>query len=175
MSASALKPARRWPRYLAGGFALLFLLLIGGILALRAALESGRFTPRIKAEIENATGYRASIGGMGLALGLIPKLELRDVTLSTPGGAMPGLVAPRLAASVSLRSLISGSIEIPVVEADGLRLNLDPTLWALPAAERPARDATAAPATPRPAASRQSWLTRRPPWRATKPPPTGAE
>jgi hypothetical protein len=28
MSASALKPARRWPRYLAGGFALLFLLLM---------------------------------------------------------------------------------------------------------------------------------------------------
>jgi uncharacterized protein involved in outer membrane biogenesis len=149
MSASALKPARRWPRYLAGGFALLFLLLIGGILALRAALESGRFTPRIKAEIENATGYRASIGGMGLALGLIPKLELRDVTLSTPGGATPGMVAPRLAASISLRSLISGGIEIPSVEADGLRLNLDPALWALPAAERPARDATAAPAAPR--------------------------
>ncbi len=153
MSASALKPARRWPRYPAGGFALLFLLLIGGILALRAALESGRFTPRIKAEIENATGYRASIGGMGLALGLIPKLELRDVTLSTPGGATPGLVAPRLAASVSLFSLISGSIEIPSVEADGLKLNLDPALWALPAADRPARDATAAPAAPRPAAS----------------------
>ena len=149
MSASALKPARRWPRYLAGGFALLFLLLIGGIFALRAALESGRFTPRIKAEIENATGYRASIGGLGLALGLIPKLELRDVTLSTPGGATPGLVAPRLAASVSLRSLISGGIEIPSLEADGLRLNLDPALWALPAAERPARDATAVPAAPR--------------------------
>jgi uncharacterized protein involved in outer membrane biogenesis len=149
MSASALKPARRWPRYLAGGFALLFLLLIGGILALRAALESGRFTPRIKAEIENATGYRASIGGMGLALGLIPKLELRDVTLSTPGGSTPGMVAPRLAASISLRSLISGGIEIPSVEADGLRLNLDPALWALPAAERPARDATAVPAAPR--------------------------
>jgi uncharacterized protein involved in outer membrane biogenesis len=149
MSASALKPARRWPRYLAGGFALLFLLLIGGILALRAALESGRFTPRIKAEIENATGYRASIGGMGLALGLIPKLELRDVTLSTPGGATPGMVAPRLAASISLRSLFSGGIEIPSVEADGLRLNLDPALWALPAAERPARDATAVPAAPR--------------------------
>ena len=153
MSASALKSARRWPRYLAGGFALLFLLLIGGILALRAALESGRFTPRIKAEIENATGYRASIGGMGLALGLIPKLELRDVTLSTPGGATPGLVAPRLAASISLRSLISGGIEIPSVEADGLRLNLDPALWALPAAERPTRDATAAPAATRPAAT----------------------
>jgi uncharacterized protein involved in outer membrane biogenesis len=149
MSASALKPARRWPRYLAGGFALLFLLLIGGILALRAALESGRFTPRIKAEIENATGYRASIGGMGLALGLIPKLELRDVTLSTPGGAAPGLVAPRLAASISLRSLLSGGIEIPSVEADGLRLNLDPALWTLPAAERPTRDAAAAPAAPR--------------------------
>jgi uncharacterized protein involved in outer membrane biogenesis len=149
MSASTLKPARRWPRYLAGGFALLFLLLIGGIFALRAALESGRFTPRIKAEIENATGYRASIGGMGLALGLIPKLELRDVTLSTPGGATPGMVAPRLAASISLRSLFSGGIEIPSLEADGLRLNLDPALWALPAAERPARDATAAPAAPR--------------------------
>jgi AsmA protein len=153
MSASALKPARRWPRYLAGGFALLFLLLIGGILALRAALESGRFTPRIKAEIEAATGYRASIGGIGLALGLIPKLELRDVALSTPGGAAPGVVAPRLAASISLRSLISGGIEIPVVEADGLKLNLDPALWALPATERPARDAAAAPSAPRPAAS----------------------
>ena len=149
MSASALKPARRWPRYLAGGFALLFLLLIGGVFALRAALESGRFTPRIKAEIENATGYRASIGGLGLALGLIPKLELRDVTLSTPGGATPGLVAPRLAASISLRSLLSGGIEIPSVEADGLKLNLDPALWALPAAERPTRDATGAPAAPR--------------------------
>jgi len=149
MSASALKPARRWPRYLAGWFALLFLLLIGGVFALRAALESGRFTPRIKAEIENATGYRATIGGLGLALGLIPKLELRDVTLSIPGGATPGLMAPRLAASVSLRSLISGGIEIPHVEADGLKLNLDPALWTLPAAERPARDATAAPAAPR--------------------------
>ncbi|MFN9336352.1 MAG: AsmA family protein [Alphaproteobacteria bacterium] len=153
MSASALKPARRWPRYVAGGLALLFLLLIGGVFALRAALESGRFTPRIKAEIENATGYRASIGGLGLALGLIPKLELRDVTLSTPGGAAPGLAAPRLAASISLRSLISGGIEIPVVEADGLKLNLDPSLWALPATERPARDAAAAPSAPRPAAS----------------------
>jgi uncharacterized protein involved in outer membrane biogenesis len=149
MSASTLKPARRWPRYVAGGLALLLLLLIGCAFALRAALESGRFTPRIKAEIENATGYRASIGGLGLALGLIPKLELRDVTLSTPGGATPGLVAPRLAASISLRSLISGGIQIPSVEADGLRLNLDPALWALPAAERPARDATAAPAAPR--------------------------
>ncbi len=153
MSASALKPARRWPRYLAGGFALLFLLLIGGVFALRAALESGRFTPRIKAEIENATGYRAEIGAVDLALGLIPKLELRDVTLSTPGGTTPGLVAPRLAASISLRSLISGGIEIPVVEADGLKLNLDPSLWALPATERPARDAAAAPSAPRPAAS----------------------
>ena len=149
MSASALKPARRWPRYLAGGFALLFVVLIGGVFALRAALESGRFTPRIKAEIENATGYRASIGGIGLALGLIPKLELRDVTLSTPGGAAPGLVAPRLAATVSLFSLISGGIEIPRVEADGLKLNLDPALWALPAAERPSRDASATPAPPR--------------------------
>ena len=149
MSASALKPARRWPRYLAGGVALLFLLLLGGIFALRAALESGRFTPRIKAEIEAATGYRASIGGLGLALGLIPRLELRDLTLSTPDGAAPGLVAPRLAASISLRSLISGGIEIPSVEADGLRLNLDPVLWALPTAERPTRDATAAPAAPR--------------------------
>lgn len=153
MSASALKPARRWPRYLAGGIALLLLLLIGGVFALRSALESGRFTPRIKAEIENATGYRASIGGIGLALGLIPKLELRDVALSTPGGAAPGVVAPRLAASISLRSLISGGIEIPVVEADGLKLNLDPSLWALPATERPARDAAAAPSAPRPAAS----------------------
>jgi len=153
MSASALNPARRWPRYLAGGIALLLLLLIGGVFALRAALESGRFTPRIKAEIEAATGYRASIGGIGLALGLIPKLELRDVALSTPGGAAPGVVAPRLAASISLRSLISGGIEIPVVEADGLKLNLDPALWALPATERPARDAAAAPSAPRPAAS----------------------
>ena len=153
MSASALEPARRWPRYLAGGFALLLLLLIGGIFALRAALESGRFTPRIKAEIENATGYRASIGGIGLALGLIPKLELRDVTLSTPDGAAPGLVAPRLAATVSLFSLISGGIEIPSVEADGLKLNLDPALWALPVRERPARGAAAATATPRPAAN----------------------
>jgi AsmA protein len=153
MSASALNPARRWPRYLAGGIALLLLLLIGGIFALRAALESGRFTPRIKAEIEAATGYRAEIGAVDLALGLIPKLELRDVTLSTPGGATPGLVAPRLAASISLRSLISGGIEIPVVEADGLKLNLDPSLWALPATERPARDAAAAPSAPRPAAS----------------------
>ena len=152
MSASALEPARRWPRYLAGGFALLLLLLIGGIFALRAALESGRFTPRIKAEIEAATGYRASIGGIGLALGLIPKLELRDVTLSTPDGAAPGLLAPRLAATVSLFSLISGGIEIPSVEAVGLKLNLDPALWALPVRERPAQGAAAAPATPRPAA-----------------------
>ncbi|MCA3406931.1 MAG: hypothetical protein INF54_06310, partial [Roseomonas sp.] len=149
MSASALKPARRWPRYVAGGLALVFLLLIGGVLALRAALESGRFTPRIKAEIEAATGYRVEIGAVDLALGLIPKLELRDVTLSTPGGATPGLVAPRLAATVSLFSLISGGIEIPHVEADGLKLNLDPALWALPAAERPAREASAAPAPPR--------------------------
>jgi uncharacterized protein involved in outer membrane biogenesis len=149
MSASALKPARRWPRYLAGGFALLFLLLIGGILALRAALESGRFTPRIQAAIESVTGYRASIGGLGLALGLIPKLELRDVTLSTPGGAKPGLEAPRLAATVSLFSLISGGAEIPSVEAEGLKLHLDPALWALPAAERPTRDAAATPAAPR--------------------------
>ncbi|MFN8982572.1 MAG: AsmA family protein [Alphaproteobacteria bacterium] len=149
MSASALKPVRRWPRYVAGAFALLFLLLLGGVFALRAALESGRFTPRIKSEIENATGYRATIGGMGLALGLIPKLELHDVTLSAPDGTAPGLVAPRLAASISLRSLISGGIEIPVVEADGLKLNLDPALWALPAAERPAREASAAAAPPR--------------------------
>ena len=153
MSASALKPARRWPRYVAGAIALLLVVLIGGVFALRAALGSGRFTPRIKAEIENATGYRASIGGIGLALGLIPKLELRDVALSTPGGAAPGVVAPRLAASISLRSLISGGIEIPVVEADGLKLNLDPALWALPATERPARDAAAPPSAPRPAAS----------------------
>ncbi|MGI9127757.1 MAG: AsmA family protein [Roseomonas sp.] len=152
MSASALKPARRWPRYLAGGFALLFLLLIGGVFALRAALEAGRFTPRIKAEIEAATGYRASIGGLGLALGLIPKLELRDVTLSMPDGADPGLVAPRLAATVSLFSVIAGSIEIPSVEADGLKLNLDPALWARAVRERPARDATAAPSAPRPTA-----------------------
>ncbi len=152
MSASALEPARRWPRYLAGGFALLLLLLIGSIFALRAALESGRFTPRIKAEIEAATGYRASIGGIGLALGLIPKLELRDVTLSTPDGAAPGLLAPRLAATVSLFSLISGGIEIPSVEAVGLKLNLDPALWALPVRERPAQGAAAAPAAPRPAA-----------------------
>ncbi len=149
MSASALKPGRRWPRYVAGAFALLLVVLIGGVFALRAALESGRFTPRIKAEIENATGYRASIGGIGLALGLIPKLELRDVTLSAPDGAAPGLVAPRLAASISLRSLISGGMEIPRVEADGLKLNLDPALWALPVAERPAREASAAPAPPR--------------------------
>ena len=149
MSATALKPARRWPRYVAGGLALLFLLLVGGILVLRAALESGRFTPRIKAEIENATGYRAHIGGIGLALGLIPKLELRDVSLSTPGGAAPGLMAPRLAATVSLFSLISGGIEVPHVEADGLKLNLDPALWALPDAERPAREASAAPAPSR--------------------------
>jgi len=149
MSASALKPARRWPRYVAGGLALLLLLLIGGAFALRAALESGRFTPRIKAEIENATGYRANIGGIGLALGLIPKLELRDVTLSTPGGATPGLVAPRVAATVALFSLISGGIEIPHIEADGLKLNLDPALWALPTTERPTREASAAPAPPR--------------------------
>ncbi|MFM7420240.1 MAG: hypothetical protein ACKO54_11170, partial [Alphaproteobacteria bacterium] len=84
MSASAVKPARRWPRYVAGAIALLFVVLLGGIFALRAALESGRFTPRIQAEIENATGYRANIGGIGLALGLIPKLELRDVALSVP-------------------------------------------------------------------------------------------
>ncbi|MCA3278025.1 MAG: AsmA family protein, partial [Roseomonas sp.] len=154
MSASALKPGRRWPRYLAGGFALLFVLLIGGVFALRAALESGRFTPRIKAEIENATGYRANIGGIGLALGLIPKLELRDVTLSTPDGAAPGLVAPRLAATVSLMSLISGGIEIPRVEADGLKLNLDPKLWALPATEKPGREAGSAAAAPPQAGAR---------------------
>jgi len=151
MSASALRPGRRWPRYAAGAFALLFLLLIGGVLALRAALESGRFTPRIQAEIENATGYRASIGGIGLALGLIPKLELRDVTLSAPDAPAPGLVAPRLAASISLRSLMSGGMEIPKVEADGLKLNLDPALWALPATERPMR--AASPAPPRPPGS----------------------
>jgi AsmA protein len=149
MSASALKPGRRWPRYVAGGLALVFVVLVGGVFALRAALESGRFTPRIKAEIESATGYRASIGGIGLALGLIPKLELRDVTLSAPDGAAPGLVAPRLAATVSLVSLISGGMEIPHVEADGLKLNLDPALWALPAADKPAREASPAPAPPR--------------------------
>ncbi|MCA3358212.1 MAG: AsmA family protein [Roseomonas sp.] len=149
MSASALKPARRWPRYVAGAIALLFVVLLGGVFALRAALESGRFTPRIKAEIENATGYRAEIGAVDLALGLIPKLELRDVALSTPGGATPGLVAPRLAATVSLFSLISGGIEIPHIEADGLKLNLDPALWALPTAARPAREASAAPAPSR--------------------------
>jgi uncharacterized protein involved in outer membrane biogenesis len=149
MSASALEPARRWPRYLAGGLALMFLLLLGGVVALRAALESGRFTPRIKAGIENATGYRVTIGGIGLALGLIPKLELRDVTLGAPDATKPGLEAPRLAATVSLFSLISGGAEIPSVEAEGLKLNLDPALWALPAAERPTRDAPAAPAGPR--------------------------
>ena len=153
MSASALEPARRWPRYVAGAFALLFVLLVGGVFALRAALESGRFTPRIKAEIENATGYRTSIGGIGLALGLIPKLELRDVTLSAPDGAAPGLVAPRLAATMSLMSLISGGMEIPHVEADGLKLNLDPALWARPAADKPAREASAAPTPPRPASA----------------------
>lgn len=149
MSASALKPARRWPRYVAGAIALLFVVLLGGVFALRAALESGRFTPRIKAEIEAATGYRAEIGAVDLALGLIPKLELRDVALSTPSSPTPGLVAPRLAATVSLFSLISGGIEIPHIEADGLKLNLDPALWALPAADRPAREASAAPAPPR--------------------------
>ncbi|MFM7609449.1 MAG: hypothetical protein ACKO9A_11365, partial [Alphaproteobacteria bacterium] len=149
MSASALKPGKRWPRYVAGAIALIFLLLIGGIFVLRAALEAGRFTPRIKAEIEAATGYRASIGGIGLALGLIPKLELRDVTLGAPDGAAPGLVAPRLAATISLMSLISGGMEIPHVEADGLKLNLDPALWARPAADKPAREASAAPAPPR--------------------------
>lgn len=149
MSASALKPARRWPRYLAGGFALLFLLLIGGIFALRAALESGRFTPRIQAAIESATGYRASIGGLGLALGLVPKLELRDVTLGAPGADKPGLEAPRLAATVSLFSLLSGGMEVPSVEAEGLKLHLDPALWALPEAERPAPNAQAAPTAPR--------------------------
>ncbi|MFM8613470.1 MAG: hypothetical protein ACKOC9_01845, partial [Alphaproteobacteria bacterium] len=149
MSASALKPGRRWPRYVAGAVALLFVVLLGGVFALRAALESGRFTPRIKAEIENATGYRASLGGIGLALGLIPKLELRDVALSVPDGAAPGLVAPRLAATISLMSLISGGMEIPHVEADGLKLNLDPALWARPAADKPAREASATPAPPR--------------------------
>ena len=149
MSASAVKPGSRWLRYVAGGFALLFLLLIGGVFTLRAALEAGRFTPRIKAEIENATGYQASIGGIGLALGLIPKLELRDVTLSTSGGATPGLVAPRLAARLSLRALIVGDVDIPVVEAEGLQLNLDPALWVLPGPNKPARDAAAAASAPR--------------------------
>ncbi|MEY3729395.1 MAG: hypothetical protein RLZZ57_151 [Pseudomonadota bacterium] len=150
MPASALKPARRWPRYALGTAALVFLLLIGGIFALRAALESGRFTPRIQAEIENATGYRASIGGLGLTLGLIPKLELRDVTLSTPDAAVPGLVAPRLAASVSLFSLFGGGLEIPGVEAEGLKLNLDPKLWALPEAAKPSRPARSEAAAPKP-------------------------
>ncbi|MCA3415686.1 MAG: AsmA family protein [Roseomonas sp.] len=153
MSASALKPARRWPRYLAGGIALLLLLLIGSVFALRAALESGRFTPRIKAEIEAATGYRASIGRIGLALGLVPKLELRDVTLGAPGADKPGLEAPRLAATVSLLSLLSGGIEVPSVEAEGIKLHLDPALWALPATERPARDAPATSAAPRQASA----------------------
>jgi uncharacterized protein involved in outer membrane biogenesis len=153
MSASALKPARRWPRYLAGALALLFVLLIGGILALRAALESGRFTPRIQAAIETATGYRATIGGLGLALGLIPKLELRNVTLGVPGAAEPGLSAPRIAATVSLFSLLSGGIEVPSVEAEGIKLHLDPALWALPATERPARDAPATSAAPRQAST----------------------
>jgi len=150
MPASALKPARRWPRYALGAAALVFLLLIGGIFALRAALESGRFTPRIQAEIENATGYRASIGGLGLTLGLIPKLELRDVTLSTPGAAVPGLVAPRLAAHVSLFALFGGGLEIPGVEAEGLKLNLDPKLWALPEAAKPSRPARSEAAAPKP-------------------------
>ncbi|MCA3284004.1 MAG: AsmA family protein [Roseomonas sp.] len=153
MSASALKPARRWPRYLAGAFALLFLLLIGGVFALRAALESGRFTPRIQAAIESATGYRASIGGLGLALGLVPKLELRDVTLGALGADKPGLEAPRLAATVSLFSLLSGGIEVPSVEAEGIKLHLAPALWALPATERPARDAHATSAAPRQASA----------------------
>lgn len=149
MPTSALKPARRWPRYALGAVALVFLLLIGGVFALRAALDSGRFTPRIQAEIENATGYRASIAGLGLTLGLIPKLELRDVKLGAPGAAKPGLEVPRLAATVSLFSLLSGAIEVPSLEAEGLKLNLDPALWALPEAERPARNAQAAPTAPR--------------------------
>ena len=37
MSASALKPARRWPRYLAGGLALLFLLLSYRVIRQRLA------------------------------------------------------------------------------------------------------------------------------------------
>lgn len=154
MPASALipKPKRNWRWFAAGGTALVFGLLLGGVFTLRAALESGRFTPGIEAAITKASGYRATIGGLGLALGLIPKLELRDVTLTAPDAAQPALLAPRLRASVALLPLLRGGLEIPSVEAEGLRVNLEAGSWRSPetasAASTPGRAASGAPAAP---------------------------
>ena len=58
MSASALKPARRWPRYLAGGIALLLLLLIGGVLALPRPFESGPFEPAADPHLNTPANIR---------------------------------------------------------------------------------------------------------------------
>ena len=147
--------AARVMRRVAIGAAALVVLLLGGVAVFLATLDIERFRPRIQAAAQAATGRAVSFGAMRLALGLTPRITVRDARLANlPGGTRPEMLAVGEAElDVALLPLIGGNIAIRrlVLKAPQILLevvNGEPN-WRFSPATPPTGAAPAAPAAPR--------------------------
>lgn len=148
-AATAPPRRRRWPWILA---AAVVALPLAGLLVLRAFLDPEALRPRLVAAVEDATGRRLSVGGIGLALSLRPSLELTDIALANaPGGSRPDmLTARRVEVQVAILPLLSRRLEIARIELEAPDLLLETDAqgrgnWVFTPAPRPAPATTPAP------------------------------
>ena len=101
-------------RKLVIGGAALVVLLLGGVAVFLATLDIESYRPRIQAAAQAATGRAVTLGAMHLALGLTPRIKVRDVRLANlPGGTRPDMLSVGEAElDVALLPLLSGNIAV---------------------------------------------------------------
>ena len=106
---------------------ILLLLLALTLLAAKLLINPNEFKPRIVSAVRASTGRELSLPG-DLKLGVFPwvSLELGPASLSNPPGfpATPFVAVQHLSLRVRLLPLLRKQLQIGLIEADGLQLNL---------------------------------------------------
>ena len=121
----------RW-KMIAGGAALLVVLLVAVLYLFLATYDYNRLKPEIARAVKDATGRELTLGGdIKLDLGLLPALAVKDVKFANaPWGSQPQmLAADRIEAQVRLLPLLHRDVEVKRIAMTGVDLFLetDPT------------------------------------------------
>jgi uncharacterized protein involved in outer membrane biogenesis len=113
---------RRLALWVAAAFAALILLLVVGI-----PVPLGPFRTAIESRASDALGREVRIGGLGLVLGIHPRLEIEDLHLAHGHADRPDLLrVERTELKLALLPLIGRRLHIVRAAADGVTARIDP-------------------------------------------------
>ena len=108
--------------WVAAAFAALILLLVVGI-----PVPLGPFRTAIESRASDALGREVRIGGLGLVLGIHPRLEIEDLHLAHGHADRPDLLrVERTELKLALLPLIGRRLHIVRAAADGVTARIDP-------------------------------------------------